>query len=77
MNSIWTSRNILSCYEPIDLSISQENFFYISKCLACNAEKTLRLKITKKNKYRKICIYVNIYPVRYDIYIMRGENNSK
>ena len=23
-------------------------FFHISKCLACNAEKTLQLKITKK-----------------------------
>ena len=25
-------------------------FFQISKCLACNAEKTLQLKITKKQK---------------------------
>ena len=26
-------------------------FFHISKCLACNAKKTLQLKITKKNEY--------------------------
>ena len=26
-------------------------FFHISKCLACNAEKLLQLKITKKSEY--------------------------
>ena len=26
-------------------------FFHISTCLACNAEKTLQLKITKNNEY--------------------------
>ena len=26
-------------------------FFHNSECLACNAGKTLQLKITKKNKY--------------------------
>ena len=26
-------------------------FFHISKYLACNAEKALKLKITKKNEY--------------------------
>ena len=25
--------------------------FHISKCLACDAEKTLQFKITKKNEY--------------------------
>ena len=44
--------------------------FNISKYLACNAEKTLRLKITKKNKYRKICIYVDIYVPSGIIYIL-------
>ena len=38
-------------------------FFHISKCLACNAEKTLQLKITKKrmNKANFINTYTNIY----------------
>ena len=26
-------------------------FFHISKCLACNAKKTLQLKITNKKEY--------------------------
>ena len=37
-------------YEAIHSSISQNIFFHISKCLACNAEKTLQLKITKKEQ---------------------------
>ena len=39
-------------------------FFHISKCLACNTEKTLQLKITKKIKMNitnLINIYTNIY----------------
>ena len=32
-------------------------YFYISKCLACNSEKTLQLKITKNFTN----IYTNIY----------------
>ena len=51
MDSLWTLRSITSldgsCYKAIDSSISQ-NIFHISKCLACNAEKTIQLKITKK-----------------------------
>ena len=39
-------------------------FFHISKCLACNAEKTLQLKITKK---MNIANFINI----------SGENDSK
>ena len=37
-------------YEAIHPSISQNVYIFsnISKCLACNAEKTLQLKITKK-----------------------------
>ena len=39
-------------------------FCHISKCLACNAEKTLQLKITKKRmnitNYNKF-IYMQIY----------------
>ena len=41
-----TSHDGLS-YEAIHSSVSQ-NVFGISKCLACNAEKTLQLKIAKK-----------------------------
>ena len=49
-------------------------FFHISKCLACNAEKTLQLKITKKrmNIADLINIYTNIYT-----YIICDENDSK
>ena len=38
-------------------------FFHISKCLACNAEKLLQLKITKKimNITNLINIYIQIY----------------
>ena len=41
-------------------------FVHISKCLACNVEKTLQLKITKKKKKKMntanfISIYTNIY----------------
>ena len=34
-------------------------FFHISKCLACNAKKTLQLKITKKRM--NIANFINIY----------------
>ena len=48
-------------------------FFHISKCLACNAEKTLQLKIAKKmNIANFINIYTNIYT-----YIICDENDSK
>ena len=51
MDSLLTPRNITSldgsCYEAIDSSISQK-LFHISKYLACNVEKTLQLKVTKK-----------------------------
>ena len=50
-----TTQNITSLvvlgYEAIHSSISQNNFSDL-KMLACNAEKTLQLKITKKkNEY--------------------------
>ena len=35
-----------------------KKFFHISKCLACNSEKTLQLKITKK---MNIANFINIY----------------
>ena len=50
-------------------------FFHISKCLACNTEKTLQLKITKKIKMNitnLINIYTNIYT-----HIICDENDSK
>ena len=39
-----------SCYDAIHSSVSQNIFFHISKYLACNAGKTLQLKITKKEE---------------------------
>ena len=46
---------------------------HISKCLACNVEKTLQLKITKRmNISNFINIYTNIYT-----YIICDENDSK
>ena len=40
-----------------------EIFFHISKYLACNAEKTLQLKITKKkkNEYNQLYKYIQKY----------------
>ena len=51
-----------------------KTFFHISKCLACNAEKTLQLKIKKKrmNIINFINIYTNIYTC-----IICGKNDSK
>ena len=48
-------------------------FFHISKCLACNAEKTLQLKKTKKRK--NIANFINIYTNIYT-YILCDENDS-
>ena len=36
-------------------------FFHISKCLACNAEKTLQLEIIKKKEYSKLYEYMYKY----------------
>ena len=77
MDLLWKPRNITSlhglCYKAIDSWVSQNMFSYL-KCLACNAEKTLQLKITKKrlNIANCINIYTNIY-----IYIVCDENDSK
>ena len=54
-------------------------FFHISKCLACNAEKTLQLKITKKrmNITNFINIYTNIYiPILYVTKMTQNKNDS-
>ena len=50
-----------------------KRFFHISKCLACNVEKTLQLKITKKrmNIDNFINIHTNIYTC-----IICDENDS-
>ena len=48
-------------------------FCHISKCLACNAEKTLQLKITKK--IMNIANFINIYINTYT-YIICDENDS-
>ena len=48
--------------------------FHISKCLACNAEKLLQLKITKKRM--NITTFINIY-TNIDTYIICDKNDSK
>ena len=48
-------------------------FCHISKCLACNAEKTLQLKITKK--IMNIANFINIY-INTFTYIICDENDS-
>ena len=51
MDSLWTPR---ISYHMMDCAMKQSThqfhkfFFNISKSLACNAEKTLQLNITKK-----------------------------
>ena len=49
-------------------------FFHISKCLKCNAEKTLQSKITKKRM--NIANFVNIYTNIYT-HIICDKNESK
>ena len=49
-------------------------FVHISKCLACNAEKTLQLKITKKKRIN-ITNFINIYTNVYT-YIKCDESDS-
>ena len=54
-------------------------FFHISKCLACNAEKTLQLKITKKKRINItnfINIYTNIYSYIICLYVTRMIQNK-
>ena len=53
MDSLQTPRNITSldgsCYEAIDAPTSQNVFSHLKMfSMQCNAEKTLPLKITKK-----------------------------
>ena len=50
-------------------------FVHTSKCLACNAEKTLQLKITKKKRIN-IGNFINIYTNIYT-YIIYDKNDSK
>ena len=74
MDSLWAPRiwNHL-----MDQAIKHEFhkiFFYLSKYLACNAEKILQLKIRKKkmNITNFINIYTNIYT-----YMLCDKNDSK
>ena len=53
----------------------QKMLVHISKCLACNAGKTLQLKITKK-MIMNIAKFVNIYTNIYT-YIICDEKDSK
>ena len=71
MDSLWAPR---ISHHLMDRAMKQSThqfhkiFFHISKCLACNAEKTLQLKITLN--FINIC--ENIYT-----YIIYDENDSK
>ena len=76
MDSLWAPR---ISHHLMDWAMKQSThqfhkiFFYISKCLACNAEKTLQLKITKKmNIANFLNIYTNIYT-----YVICDKNDSK
>ena len=51
-----------------------KRFFHISKCLACSAEKTFQLKITKKRM--NIANFINVYANIYT-YIICDKNDSK
>ena len=76
MDSLWAPR---ISHHLMDQAMKQSThqfhkiFFHISKCLACNAEKTLQLKITKKmNIANFLNIYTNIYT-----YVICDKNDSK
>ena len=53
-------------------------FFHISKCLACNAEKTLQLNTTKKrmNITNFKNIYTDIYSYIYVTKMTQNKNDS-
>ena len=51
-----------------------KRFFHISECLACNADKTLQLKITKKRM--NIANFINICTNIYT-YIIGDEDDPK
>ena len=57
-----------------------KNFFLISKCLACNAEKDIKVEDNKK-KRMSIASYINIYTyvsfINIYTYAICGENDSK
>ena len=77
MDSLWASR---ISHHLMDRAMKQSThqfhkiFFHISKCLACNAEKLLQLKITKKRM--NITNFINIY-TNIDTYIICDKNDSK
>ena len=55
----------------------REMFFHVSKCLACNAEKTLQLKITKKNEYSQLYKYIQKYmPILYVTRMTQNKTES-
>ena len=51
----------------------QKKKIFISKCLACNAEITLHLKITKR---MNLANFINIY-TNISTYIICDENDAK
>ena len=52
----------------------KKKLFHISKCLPCNAEKTLQFKIMKKRI--SIVSYINIYTNIYT-FVVCDKNDSK
>ena len=77
MDSLWTPRNITSldgsCYEAINLSISQ-NIFSCLRMFSMQCRKSITVEDNKKrmNIFDFINIYTNIYT-----YIICDENDSK
>ena len=54
------------------------NFFNISKCLACNAEKTLQLKIMNTRKKRmNTANFINIQQIYIPILYVTRMNQNK
>ena len=74
-----STRNITSLdgssYEAIHSSISQK-FFHIPKCLACDTETLLQLKITTKKNITNF-INTQIYiPILYVTKMTQNKNDS-
>ena len=77
MDSLWTPRNITSlgrsCYEAVDLSISQNIFSYL-KIFSMQCSKNITVE-DNKNRMNK-ANFINIYAYIYT-YIICDENDSK
>ena len=68
MDSLSTPRisyHLMDCAMKQSTHQFHKKNFHISKCLACNVEKTLQLKITKKNEYNQLYKYIYKYLYLY------------